>query len=204
MSRGVGSLPVMQGLDVDDALRRLLGREDLLRQVMRAFAASSTGAGQRLRQHFGQQEHAAAQALAHQIKGSAANISALTLSALAARIEANLKAGDSSTPHALLDQFELALTVVLTDIAGLDSPADVGDAAASDCDEAQMLACVRAIEQHVRTDLGRVQQELANLTRLTRGSTHQVWTDDLNQCFEQFRLLDLAQQVRQFLAQHTH
>lgn len=203
MNNSRPAFPPMCGFDIDDALRRLLGREDLLRQVMQAFAASSAGAGQRMRQHFGQQDHAAAQALAHQIKGSAANISALTLSALAAQIESDLKAGDLSTPHALLDQFEQALAVVLSDIASLEAPAALV-AEASGCDEAQILACVRAIEQHVRTDLGRVQQELDSLTRLTRGSAEQAWTDELNRCYEQFRLLDLARLVQQFLASRSH
>lgn len=203
MNNSRPAFPPMSGFDIDDALRRLLGREDLLRQVMQAFAASSAGAGQRLRQHFDQKDHAAAQALAHQIKGSAANISALTLSALAAQIEADLKAGDRSTTHALLDQFEQALAVVLRDIASLEAPVELA-AEASGCDEAQILACVRAIEQHVRTDLGRVQKELHSLTQLTRGSAEQAWADELNQCYEQFRLLDLAQQVRQFLASRSH
>lgn len=203
MNKDLTEFPAMQSFDLDAALQRLLGRKDLLQQVMQAFAASSVGADQRLRQHFDQQDHAAAQALAHQIKGSAANMGAMQLSAVAAGIEQQLKQGQTDTPHDRLLQFEHALQLVLSDIARFDSVTTAQKVAllpGQRADLAAMQTCARMIEQFIRTDLGRVQHELRTLTNLASGSEYQDWAAELNVAFDQFKLIDVARLVKTFLA----
>lgn len=205
MSETLIDFPPMSAFDIEATLQRLLGRKDLLCRVMQAFALSSVNAERLLRDHFAQQDFASAQALAHQIKGSAANMGAMRLSAVAAEIEQQLKQGLRVTPDVLLDRFGACLQEVLTDIARLDALSSAPMAQGGQkLDRVAVQRSVQLIEQCLRTDLGKVQQELQTLSRLVAGSELQVMMDALNRAFEHFRMTEVASLLQAFVTASGH
>lgn len=205
MSETLIDFPPMAAFEIEATLQRLLGRKDLLCRVMQAFAQSSAEAERRLRQHFAQQDFQSAQALAHQIKGSAANMGAMQLSAVAAEIEQQLKQGLRTTPEILLNQFGRSLQAVLTDIARLDALLSAQSMQSGQTlDRAGVARSVQIIEQFLRTDLGKVQQEMQALSRLVAGSELQVTMEALNRAFEHFQMTEVASLLQQFMTALRH
>lgn len=205
MSEALVNFPPMTAFDIEATLQRLLGRKDLLCRVMQAFAQSSAESERLLRHHFAQQDFQSAQALAHQIKGSAANMGAMQLSAVAAEIEQQLKQGLRTTPEILLSQFGEALQAVLTDIARLDAlPSATSTQSWQKLDRAAVERSVQIIEHCLRTDLGKVQQEMQTLSRLVAGSELQVTMNALNRAFDQFQMTEVASLLQAFMAASSH
>ncbi len=194
--------PPLPSFDIDATLQRLLGRKDLLLRVMQAFAQSSVESESLMRHHFAQQDFQAAQALAHQIKGSAANMGAMHLSMVPAELEQQLKQGLRTTPDDLLREFGVSLQAVLTDIARLNSVSAVPSAVTgSVVDRAAIARAIQTIEQSLRSDLGKVQQELENLSKLVAGSELQGKMDAVNRAFGQFRMTEVTSLLKAFMTE---
>ncbi|MFB9325868.1 response regulator [Paenibacillus aurantiacus] len=87
---GIALLSV-PGMDMVSALARVGGKREILRHMLHVFAAESAQFGDRLRQALLASDYQTARRLAHTLKGSAGNLSAAELAAMADQLESLLK-----------------------------------------------------------------------------------------------------------------
>lgn len=103
------------GVDVEDALARVLGNEALLEQLLQVYARDASVADLARAVEAGDAQ--GARAAAHALKGVAANLSMTALSDLAARMLELLHAGDLAGARSLMEQVRAAHERVLAAIA---------------------------------------------------------------------------------------
>ncbi len=118
---------------MDLARKRLGGNMELLRRLLKDFAGAYNDADRQMATLISEGDAAAGMALAHTIKGVAANLGAQPLAEAAQALEADLR--DDKNPAAPLADFSHALSVALESIGRLgewpenrSSSSDPGDA----------------------------------------------------------------------------
>ena len=107
--------PAAPGLPVFDRaalLERLLGDEDLLKDVLACFRCDLPIQMQSLRAHLGAGQAELALAQVHTIKGAAANVGALAFSAVAAAMETAGRAGRLESLGSLMPELEREFTLL--------------------------------------------------------------------------------------------
>lgn len=100
-------LPTIEGLDTDLGLRRVVGNQQLYRNLLRKFARSQQDAVTQIRHALQAHDRVLAERLAHTLKGVAGNIGASTLQAQAATLEQAIR--EQVDTRQLLDDLEPAL-----------------------------------------------------------------------------------------------
>ena len=125
-------LPAIAGLDQAAGLKIVSGKTATYRRVLQLFADNHATTAERLGQQLGDGEFAAAEHLAHALKGSAGNIGASAIQQLAAQLEQALRQHDGGTAGTLAGQVAPPLNQLIADLRqALAAPA-VGPAAATD------------------------------------------------------------------------
>ena len=120
-------LPV-PGLNVEDGLQRLMGNWALYRELLSTFEASAVETAAQFDLARANGDRLEAARLVHRIRGLAGNLSADTLSAVAAELERALTTGsDDRGPEALASRFHSAVEQVSRSIASLHLDVDGGD-----------------------------------------------------------------------------
>lgn len=97
-------------LDLETLTARLLGDDDLVRDILAAFREDMPSQMAKLKLHITDKDSAAVAAQAHQITGSAANVSALVLSEKARALEQSATIGHMDL--ALFNDLELQFTLL--------------------------------------------------------------------------------------------
>jgi PAS domain S-box-containing protein len=92
--------------DKDDLIRRLMGDENLLRSILAGFIKGMPKYLAAIRDGLAQQDAEALRRSAHTLKGSAANVGAHALSAVAQQIEQAGAAGDFAAAAARMDMLD--------------------------------------------------------------------------------------------------
>ncbi|MBP8773234.1 MAG: Hpt domain-containing protein, partial [Aeromonadaceae bacterium] len=100
-------LPTLEGLDTELGLRRVMGNEQLYRNLLRKFARSQQDAVTQIRHALQAKDHLLAERLAHTLKGVAGNIGASALQEQAATLERAIR--EQVDTRQLLDELEPAL-----------------------------------------------------------------------------------------------
>jgi PAS domain S-box-containing protein len=134
---GIASEPGGVVFDRTGMLARLMGDEDLARDVAKGFVADIPRQIQLLRTSLDAGEIGAVVGRAHQIKGAAANVGAEALRAVAAEMEEAGRTGDATPVAVLLPVLEERFTELrraMAELVGDPGPADPGPA-----DEEQQL-----------------------------------------------------------------
>jgi HPt (histidine-containing phosphotransfer) domain-containing protein len=103
------SVPNLPGIDLNAALPRFGGSLDAFAAVLGRFVAGAGASFDQLHAHVDAAERADALALAHRLRGVAANLGAVDLAAHALALEAALRAGDDAQAARQLAQLEAAL-----------------------------------------------------------------------------------------------
>jgi len=111
--------PEMPGIDVEDALERLMGKRELFSKLLRQFAGSQEKTGATMRQALEAGDIEKAERLAHSIKGTSGNIGAMGLYDAASSLEEQLRARNLEAARPLVDAFVVALDQVLGSISRL-------------------------------------------------------------------------------------
>ena len=108
------TLPDLPGIDVNDGLSRMMGRQDVYVSLLRKFATNHRQAAAQCRTALAEGDRDTAGRLAHTIKGLAGHIGAIVLQEAASLLETSLKQpeGSAALPP-LLDGFERALHSVI-------------------------------------------------------------------------------------------
>jgi HPt (histidine-containing phosphotransfer) domain-containing protein len=100
------TLDNIEGLDVQGALKRLLGKKALYMNIMNKFVSGQKDVPEKIQSALNRGSYAEAEMLSHTIKGILGNVGGLDLQAMAAELEEsfrNLQPMDDIKP--LLDEF---------------------------------------------------------------------------------------------------
>jgi two-component system sensor histidine kinase/response regulator len=111
------ALPVIEGLDLAQAMRRMGGNAKLIRKLMGRFSETQAGTMERIQAAIAQRDMETATREAHTTKGLAGNIGATRLLAKAGDLEGALKHGDSDALTPALDAMEAELASLLSHMA---------------------------------------------------------------------------------------
>jgi len=87
METGARLPQAVPGIDLDEGLRRALGKEALYLRLLRKFVDGQQGFTGELRQRYAERDLATTERLAHTLKGMAGNLGANTLAAAAGALE---------------------------------------------------------------------------------------------------------------------
>ncbi|QID16378.1 response regulator [Nitrogeniibacter mangrovi] len=170
-----GTELLLPGVNVSAGLARAGYKDDLYRRLLREFAQDHAGSARRLREAIEAGDRAGAARVAHNLKGTAANLGARELESRLQTFERVHR--DGADPAAALAAVEAALSELTAAIAALaPSPVTVP----ADFDAARVPACIEALAQALREGNfaaterlerlaqalgGRCQPELNTLTR---------------------------------------
>jgi signal transduction histidine kinase/DNA-binding response OmpR family regulator/HPt (histidine-containing phosphotransfer) domain-containing protein len=138
------------GIDTVSALKRTGGNPQRYEALLRKFAQSSTGGVQEIRTALAAGDTATATRAAHSLKGSAANLGAAALAAVAAKAEATLAAGNpvEESLDALANSLE-------STVAAISSALPAEQAAfANGADPATVLTPLKQLKKLLKNDDG--------------------------------------------------
>ncbi|MBT4099800.1 MAG: hypothetical protein HOM68_23590 [Gemmatimonadetes bacterium] len=146
-SDSISALSSIDGLDVGDGLRRVMGKRDLYERLVRGFATGvESRAVKSVQAQLSQGEREAAERTAHSLKGVAGTIGAVELQRRSQALESGIQRGSEITT--LLAPAEEELTRLVTAIRGA-----LGLEAAQEQEEAELET-----ELEPELDLGAVKR----------------------------------------------
>lgn len=117
-SVGTGELPAeLEGIDRDEALRRVMGNQEMLKRLLVSFASRYKTSAADLRNLVADSDFVGAAFLAHTLKGAAGNLAADSLSHVAGLVEEACENQDAEKfkEHAVLFEGELDRVIKTVD-----------------------------------------------------------------------------------------
>ena len=105
-------LPELPGIDVSEAMARLLNKKTLLINLVINFNSRFSGIVDEIRHALDERDHEKAKRLAHSLNGASGNISAVELRRWAIELETALINEDYSEIQGIMDGLETAITQV--------------------------------------------------------------------------------------------
>jgi two-component system sensor histidine kinase/response regulator len=167
----VGALPAAPGIDWRLALEHVDGQRSRLEKRAGSFVREYAGAPRILREALSAGDAARLQALAHNLKSSAAYVGAFELSGAASRLERDLRAG---MPDRVGVQVPALLSALETALSGL---ARMAATALPRAAPSEAVAAVMArLTTYLRADDARAEDTLSELETLLAGS---AWAEAL-------------------------
>jgi HPt (histidine-containing phosphotransfer) domain-containing protein len=112
-------LQQMPSIDVDDALKRLGGKTDLLIKLIAAFKNEFDGISDRLTQAVNEERIDDAIIMAHSLKGASGTISAINIAKKASEIEELLNKRNIEEARTVISQLETPLSQLLQNASKL-------------------------------------------------------------------------------------
>lgn len=140
---GLESIP---GLNLNVALKIANGNRSRLQKYLAHFHDDHAGDAERIRQLMAEQQFEEARRMAHTLKGLLGTFGLADLQALAAQLEAALRA-EAAEAEALRDRFQTAMDALMAALRPAPEQAEVAASALSTIDQAQLqqdLATLRA------------------------------------------------------------
>jgi two-component system sensor histidine kinase/response regulator len=195
-------LPDLEGIDVEDGLKRLLGNRKSYRRILMKFRKDFLAAADTIKTLVSEENYTEAEILAHTVKGAAGNIGAQELQGVAATLEKCFKDGARGVPEPEYVEFVKELGRVLASLAALEEEPAPPRAAE---DEAAPLPpeLAKEVAQRVRDaaesgDVTELANIAAELTARTDGTAR--YAQEIQQLTEEFDfdgLLKLASKLDQ-------
>ena len=161
LDTAAGALPAVPGIDWRLALENVDGQRSRLEKRAGSFVREYAGAPRILREALSAGDHPRLQALAHNLKSSAAYVGAFELAAAASRLEQDLRAGELGRVGVQVPALVTAAESVLAGLAqvaaaSLPKPAD----------PEALAALVVRLDGYLRGDDARAEDALAELESL--------------------------------------
>jgi len=153
----------IEGLDVDQGLRLVAGKQRLYQSLLARFISGQGSVPTAIAEALQAGDRAAAERLAHTLKGLAGSIGAPGLQALSARVEQAVREGLKRLPEDLL-ALDQGMRQLLQDLDAVLKSADFGPPLAA---ETEQHASSRPAPEPARTT-GQAAQALRHLQRLMR------------------------------------
>ncbi len=194
-------IPALEGFDLPNALKRLRGRWHKLKPLIVSFAKDNKNSDLKLKEFIASNDIAGAIDLTHKIKGSAGNIGAVDVSKTAGEIESLLKTGDNEIPAELQVRFSQDVKILYSSVAVLsDSDESEVSVEKKDVVREDVLAVLLAIDENLKSDLGRVSESIEALAELTKNSEYQCIADNILTAFNKFKLPDIHRLISDFVS----
>jgi two-component system sensor histidine kinase/response regulator len=175
-----GALPAAPGIDWRLALEHVDGQRSRLEKRAGSFVREYAGAPHILREALGAGDHPRLQALAHNLKSSAAYVGAFELSGAASRLEQDLRAG---MPDRVGVQVPALLAALETALSGLARMA--ASALPRAAPEEALAAVMARLFEYLRADDARAEDALSELESLLAGSTHAQALESVRRAIDQ-------------------
>jgi two-component system sensor histidine kinase/response regulator len=131
------------GIDTVDGLRRISGNARLYRALLRQFADDQVNFTPQIKTLLGQREYGGAERLAHSIKGSAGNLGATVLSALADDLEKTVRTQDAEAAASKADEVAAEWSRIAASIRGVVLNSDDGISPSASVDLAPLLLSLK-------------------------------------------------------------
>ena len=160
-----GALPAVPGIDWRLALDKVDGERRRLEKRAGSFVREYAGAPRILREALAAGDHPRLQALAHNLKSSAAYVGAFELAGAASRLEQDLRAGQHERVGIQVPALVAAAESVLAGLAQL-AAATLPKPSAPEA----LAAVIARLEGHLRNDDARAEDALAQLEALLAAS----------------------------------
>lgn len=177
----------LPGIDLAAALARLRGNRSLLEEVLVSFADKAAHIIPELQQAIQNQEHEAATRILHKLKGTSANLSAVRVAPLAARLETQCKQGQLPSDTEVAE-LALAITQLITTAAHLTQAALTPQASATPVNQQAIKQCLERIDTHLNSDLGQAEDAVETLLHLCNNTPWHDSAQQLRTVFYQFNL----------------
>ena len=180
------------GIDLAGALVRLRGNRSLLEEVLISFADKAALIIPELQQANLAQDLDGATRILHRLKGTSANLSAVHVSPLAARLETQCKNGQLPS-DAELAELEAAIAELIATANTLNKPANP-EAMPTDSmpkkavQHSEIQQCLARISEHLNNDLGQAEDAVETLLHLCQHTPHEAAAIQLRTMFYQFNL----------------
>ena len=114
---GQEAIPDIEGIDIAEALRRVVGNKTLLIDLLRQYAGEQEGSAARIREALRKGDDALAERLAHTLRGVSGNIGATEVQETAAELELSFgEEGDATRTEERLDRLSRVLDSTVTRI----------------------------------------------------------------------------------------
>ena len=189
---GGGSLPGwLPGIDLEAALRRVVGNRRLLRSLLVQFGQDHAGTAEHLRDDIASGRYTDAECRAHLLKGVAGNLGAAVVASNAqALLEALRKNNREALPE-LLTRLERELGPVLGSCASLESAAEgdaeeEGSAGAPEAPEADIAALIAELTPQLRSGNTRADEVACRLHRALARGPHAERGREIREAIDRF------------------
>ncbi|WP_317933427.1 Hpt domain-containing protein [Halioxenophilus sp. WMMB6] len=208
-AQGELPLPDLPGFDFAEAVLRLNGNQKLLLRLVNNFCDLYEQSGERFIELQSKHAFDELAELAHQIKGSGANLGAQQIASAAAAIESAVKQSELANIDRLIQHF-IAVNSCLPQLReALQSPANaIAQTTHSQCVEPlteisreQVSALLAAIKASLNIDYTACEKRIADLQRLCVNSRYAPLAERVVSCFAEFEYDELLVAVDNFLAE---
>lgn len=204
-AESAGEIIDLPGFDIAGAMLRTGGNWPLLRKLIIGFAASQQHADTEMAAQLAAGDTESVRLRAHKIKGTGATLGAARLASAASVIDQHIK--ESLMPSVtMMDEFSAALKQMKFGVDTLEkTDKQVANVAVnlSAAELEEIRAALDGVEQNLAVNLALVKRYLARVATLSAGTTMEIFAQQLQQAFDQFRQADLRKLIENFRAQHS-
>ncbi len=200
----------LPGVDLADALKRLRGNRKLFNDVFLSFAQGCSSVMTELQEAINNLAYEEATRITHRLKGTAGNLSAKNLSAIAGEIE-QLSKQQQTAPEHLLKQLEAALQQIISSaklLASQQAPLAASERNNSPTETPAPIALAQRILEQIEIDLGDAQDDVEQLFELTKNTKHETFGNQVRAEFYSFNIrrlkTDIAEWIKVQAPRHEH
>lgn len=204
-SHDAHQLPEYPGFDFSGALKRLNGKLVIYKKIFEKYCELCSGANQQFTEFLQAENYDQIASLAHQLKGSGANVGAEIISTAAARVESLVKEERYDQVPSAIEEFKQAignLPQVLEAVLNHGektveepSPAPV---AAANVSREQVCEILKAIEGVLNVDYVECENLIASLVRVCHNTEYAGFAEGIATLFNEFDYDDLEQEIAKF------
>ena len=186
-----GGLPAwLPGIDLEAALKRVVGNRRLLRSLLVQFGRDHASTPDRLRDDIAAGRYTDAECRAHLLKGVAGNLGAAVLAASAQAMLDALRRDNREALPDLLARLERELGPVLGSCASLEEgeepPAADDEGEARTLSAAELRALLDELKTLLRSGNTRAEQGAAELLRALAGTPHAEQVREMREAIDRF------------------
>jgi two-component system sensor histidine kinase/response regulator len=185
----IPSSPDIENFDFPEALKRLRGNWQALRKLLLSFCEKNKNTYDEFENHIETDNLEAAQRIAHQLKGSGANLGAVGLANIAGKIEQSIKDRKLPLSHNELETFRSMLQQLDTDRGKIeqwglskDSPKTKGNISTP------IKTQLHNVAQSLNSDIGKSQELIEALCESAKGTRHEELCKEISSLFSAFKI----------------
>lgn len=202
--QGIPKVPNIEGFDLVEALQRLRGNWMTLRKLLLSFCEKNRAAYAQFENFISAENYESAKALAHQLKGSGANLGANALSSAAANIEKSIKDGLTPLSEGELSALQSSLESLNFAIPQLEAwgETETKSSLASKPvkSDAALNSQLTEISESLKSDIGKSQQLIESFSQDASGTAQEPLATEIASLFNAFQIQKIQATIETALA----